>query len=155
MNKFYQSIITLILAMVLFIPVSCTANPKFDDVKTPSVVIGGKLIGVEIADTPETRKIGLMTRKYMAPDKGMLFVFQEPTKPVFWMKDCFISLDIIFIKDNKIVNIYTSVPPCKVFPCELYPSIDIADKVLEVNGGFAIKNNVNINDTVEFKGFRL
>lgn len=143
------------LALVLILPTSCKANHKFDNVKTPSVVIGGELVKVEVADTPETRKNGLMNVKYLPPNNGMLFIFEEATKPVFWMKDCFISLDLIFINDDKIVNIYTSVPPCTTFPCELYPSVDFADKVLEVNGGFAKKHDVKINDKVEFKGFRL
>ncbi|MGD9581656.1 MAG: DUF192 domain-containing protein [Vampirovibrionia bacterium] len=155
MNKLLNIIIILLISTVVFLPLACQAKQKPVEVKTPSVLIGGKLISLEIADTEETRKNGLMNRKFLPENKGMLFIFDEVTKPVFWMKDCFISLDIIFLKDGKIVNIYSSVPPCKTFPCELYPSIDYCDKVLEVNAGFTKKNNVKINDKVEFKGFGL
>lgn len=142
----------IILCFLISFSTSCLAKKIIDK---PSVVIGNQIVSLEIADTAAKRQRGLMERKSLPDNHGMLFIFDEPTKPVFWMKDCFISLDIIFIKDSKIVNMYQSVPPCQQFPCEQYPSVEFVDRVLEVSAGFTKKHNVKINDKVEFVGFRL
>ena len=152
MNKLLVCILITGLMLFLALSTSCFAGKKEEK---PSIIIGNKVVALEIADTEAKRQFGLMKRKYLPENAGMLFIFDRPTKPVFWMKDCYIPLDIIFIRGSKIVNMYTSVPPCKEIPCEKYPSIELVDKVLEVNAGFAKKNNVKINDTVKFKGFRL
>ena len=65
------------------------------------IAIGGQTLQVEIADTPETRSKGLMDRKHLAPNTGMLFVFEKPSYQVFWMKDTMIPLSIAFFDENK------------------------------------------------------
>ena len=155
MKKSLITVIGTILIFFVFMVTGCPAKKAAEVINKPSVKIGGEVVTVEIADTQAKRTAGLMTRKHLAPDAGMLFIFDEPTEPVFWMKDCFISLDIIFIKGNKIVNMYTDVPPCPEDTiCDQYPSAAVVDKVLEVNAGFAKKHDVKINDEVEFVGFR-
>ncbi len=140
---------SLLILNVLF---AKTQQPEPD---SPMAVIDGTKVKIEIADTVEKRKNGLMLRKFMPKNNGMLFIFDKLEKPVFWMKDCFIPLDIIFIRNNKIVNMYHSVPPCKEDPCELYPSIEYVDSALEVNAGFAQKHKIKINDKIEIKGLSL
>jgi len=69
---------------------------------------------LETAQTPEQKQIGLMYRETLDTFHGMLFVFQDDTNVGFWMKNVNFSLDMIFLdKDYKIVDIFTSVPPCK------------------------------------------
>lgn len=152
MNKISMILLIVVFSITLLLPTSCRAEKKIDK---PSVIIGGQVVTVEIADSEAERMQGLMGRKHLSENAGMLFIFDEPLKPVFWMKDCFIPLDIIFIRNARIVTIYTSVPPCKIFPCEKYPSLETVDRVLEVNAGFVKKHNVKINDIVKYKGFRL
>lgn len=120
----------------------------------PTVIIGKAKVQVELADTPAKRRVGLMERRHMDKNKGMLFVFEQVEKPVFWMKDCYIPLDIMFINNNRIVQFYESVPPCKEDPCPLYPCVENVDKALEVNAGFIRKHNIKIGDTIKFAGFR-
>lgn len=68
---------------------------------TPTVAhLGGPWgqteILVEVADTDDTRARGLMFREQLEPGTGMLFVYPEPTAPVFWMKNTLIPLDMLF-----------------------------------------------------------
>ena len=60
----------------------------------------GKKIKVDVVDTPESRASGLMFRKKLAPDYGMLFVFPTETSLSFWMKNTFIPLSIAFFDHN-------------------------------------------------------
>ncbi len=55
---------------------------------------------VELADTPAEHGIGLMHRNYLPIDHGMLFDYQSPQRIKFWMRNTFISLDMIFIRDD-------------------------------------------------------
>jgi len=72
------------------------------------VIIGQKRFSVEIAATPGARSVGLMHRKDLPADNGMIFIFEHPEKLTFWMKDTYISLDIAFISDNMtIINTAT------------------------------------------------
>lgn len=105
-------------------------------------------VNVEIADDNNERINGLMFRKNLDKNSGMLFIFDDETYQTFWMKNTLIPLDIIFIgKDLKIVDIKYATP-CKEDPCKLYKSPGPAKYVLEVNGNFTIENNVKIDDKI-------
>ncbi len=112
----------------------------------------GTRVSVEIADTDEKRQRGLMFRKELAPTDGMVFIFDEKGFYPFWMKNCFISLDMIWVDEHfKVVSIAPSVPPCKEDPCPSYPPTADAFYVVEVVSGFAKKHGVKIGDTLVFK----
>ena len=74
---------------------------------------GGKVtIGIEIADSPERREVGLMGRPALAKDEGMLFVFEEQQPLSFWMENTIISLDMIFVDANgTIITIHRNTTP--------------------------------------------
>jgi len=73
----------------------------------------GFTIYCEIADTPASRSRGLMYRKNMAPDRGMLFLFSEADYWTFWMKNTRMPLDILWLDQNgKIVHLADHVPIC-------------------------------------------
>lgn len=98
-----------------------------------------KKISIEIADTPDMLSKGLMFRKNLDENSGMLFKFPDITYASFWGKNTYIPLDIAFIgKDNKISEIKEIVPfSTKTihsnFPCKY---------ALEVNNGFFNKNEI-------------
>lgn len=97
------------------------------------VVIDNEKIFVEIADTNSERQTGLMHRKKLCDDCGMLFVFEEEDIHSFWMKDTYISLDMIFINsDLEVVELLHAVP-CEEEICESYIPKGKALYVLEVN----------------------
>ena len=101
---------------------------------------------VELALTPEQQERGLMFRKSMAPDAGMLFVFDRAEQQVFWMKNTLIPLDMIFIAaDGRIVNIHERAVPGSLDPI---PSAGPVRGVLEVNGGTASRLGIKPGDRV-------
>jgi hypothetical protein len=101
---------------------------------------------VELALTPEQQQRGLMFREKMAPDAGMLFVFDESGPRAFWMKNTLIPLDMIFIRtDGTIANILEKVPPQTLDP---RTSDGPAKAVLELNGGIARFLDIKPGDRV-------
>lgn len=118
----------------------------------PSVQLGGRTFGVEIAETQEKQALGLMFRDSMPADQGMLFIFPNEAPRSFWMKNCRIPLDIMYFdKDLKMVSISADTPPCRVSRCPSYPSTGPAMYVLELNAGMASELGVGPGDelTVE------
>lgn len=107
-------------------------------------------VQAEVADTESKRQLGLMFRKTMPENQGMLFVFEREDKYSFWMKNMRISLDIIWLnKDKRIVDISLNVPPCEDSCAGLIPK-EKAKYVLEVNAGFVEGNMVKAGDKVDF-----
>jgi uncharacterized protein len=112
---------------------------------------GVKHFKVEIADNAEAREYGLMFRKSLAPDHGMLFEFDRPDRQAFWMKNTLISLDIIYIgTDGRIVSIAADARPMDETP--LY-SKGPAIGVLEIEGGLAAKLGIQPGDAVHHPFF--
>tara|TARA_R110000824_G_scaffold99615_2_gene237058 strand:+ start:2927 stop:3262 length:336 start_codon:yes stop_codon:yes gene_type:complete len=96
-----------------------------------NVIIDNKEIPLEIMKTPTAISTGMMGRESL--EGGMLFLFREVSERSFWMKDCLISLDIIFIIDNKVTKVHRDCPPCNENKCKSY--YGVANKVLEVPVG--------------------
>jgi len=105
-------------------------------------------ITVEIADTSLTLAKGLMGRKKMASDEGMLFNFPALTEARFWGKDTYIPLDIAFIHENKIVDINQIVPMSTRAITSKVP----CTAAVEVNAGFFTKNNIDVGHNISVQG---
>jgi YVTN family beta-propeller protein len=104
---------------------------------------------VDVANDPEEQSRGLMFRKSMEWNNGMLFVFEDVKYLSFWMKNMYIPLDMIFVdKDLRIVDIKEDVQPCPLQEdiCPSYPSKQPAKYVLEVNAGFVQQNGITVGD---------
>lgn len=112
--------------------------------------INEQKIRVEVVDTDETRNKGLGGRRSLADDAGMLFVFDKSDHYIFWMKDMLIPIDIIYIENNKIVELVKNMlpPPAGVSPA-VYQPFNKADMVLEVNAGLAEKYGWDVGDDIE------
>ncbi len=112
---------------------------------------GEQGFNVQVADTENERRTGLMMRKSMRPGEGMVFLFDAEQPLSFWMKNTLMPLDIIFIdKDWKVVSIQKGAQPCKADPCPLYPSGGPAKYVLEINAGLSDKLNIAPGSIVQF-----
>ena len=84
------------LAAALALAAVCGAAGAADDASLP-LRIGQNTFQVEIAATPQQRQRGLMGRTHLAADGGMLFVFEQPGRHCFWMRDTPLPLSIAFI----------------------------------------------------------
>lgn len=102
-------------------------------------------IDTQVAATPEQRSIGLMWRKEMPQHEGMLFVFEQPSKQCFWMKNTLLPLTAAFVADDgTIVNLADMKPQTLDSHCSDKP----VRFVLEMNQGWFAKKNIK-------KGFKL
>lgn len=101
---------------------------------------------VEIAATRAEQARGLMFRKALAPDRGMLFVYKRPQPAAYWMKNTLIPLDIIYIQpDGRILSIVRNARPHDETPL---PSGGLVLGVLEIAGGRAAQLGVLPGDRV-------
>jgi uncharacterized membrane protein (UPF0127 family) len=102
------------------------------------VELSGKLYEVEVARTRDQLEQGLMFRKQMPAQQGMLFLFPQEMDLGFWMKNTLIPLDILYFdRQGVLVDQKRSAPPCRQDPCPTYPSKAPAQYVLELNAGQA------------------
>ncbi|MDO4230323.1 MAG: DUF192 domain-containing protein [Capnocytophaga sp.] len=105
-----------------------------------------KTIDIEYADTPNERSLGLMYRKGMNENQGMLFIYPEEEMLSFYMRNTEFPLDIIYLdKDKKVVSIIKKAKP---FDETSLPSEAPAMYVLEINGGLADKWGIEKGDTI-------
>ena len=116
---------------------------------TNTVQLDGQTINVTIASTDAERQLGLGGRSGLAPDEGMLFVFQSDGEYGFWMKDMQFSIDMVWISaDKKIVYMAQNVSP-DTYPEDFVPTAP-ARYVLELPAGYATAHNVKVGDSVQF-----
>jgi uncharacterized protein len=96
---------------------------------------GEVTVHVEVADTQAEREHGLMERRSLDPEAGMIFVFPETVTGAFWMKDTLIPLSIAFYdQDGRILRIL-NMEPCRQDPCPVYDPGVAYRGALEVNRG--------------------
>lgn len=118
------------------------------------VTIEDNTFDVEVADEDHERIKGLSDRNSLGENNGMVFVFEEKGQYGFWMRNVNFPLDIIYISDNKIVDIIKNAPPqtedSQGLP--VYEPREAANYVLEINGGKADELGIEIGDEVVFEG---
>ena len=145
---------TLILSVWL-----STAAASFDpgaatprDLLTIETSAGVKhVFKVEVAKQESERNRGLMFRQSLDDDAGMLFDYDPPEEISFWMKNTYISLDIIFIDaGGKILNIAASTTPLSL---QHLPSDGEARGVLELKGGTTARLGIKAGDLVRHRIF--
>jgi uncharacterized protein len=106
------------------------------------------LIDVEVAETPEQRRFGLMFRESLGERSGMVFLFFETTSGAFWMKNTVIPLSIAFFDGDGIIRAILDMEPCKEESCRLYyPPVSYTG-ALEVNQGAFDDWNVSVGDRI-------
>ncbi|MCS6812204.1 MAG: DUF192 domain-containing protein [Cyanobacteria bacterium] len=113
-----------------------------------TAIIAGKPIKLEVARTVQEQSTGLMYRPSLPDDRGMLFPFDPPMTVSFWMKNVQIPLDMVFMRQGKVLFIAANVPPCQSDPCPVYgPGVPI-DNVIELRGGRAKELGIQIGDFI-------
>jgi len=107
---------------------------------------GPQKFTVEVAADSQSQEYGLMNRKILAPNAGMLFDFRQPQCVSFWMKNTVLPLDMIFIRaDGTISSIAANAVP---FSTTTIPSAEPVRAVLEINGGRAAALGIQTGEKV-------
>ncbi len=123
----------------------------------PTVTLGkDSVVKLEVASTPQEIEHGLMNRTALPEDSGMVFIFHPEQHVHFWMYHTLISLDMCFIRNGKIVQIFKDVPPCKSEnsdDCPLVPSNReglLVSEVIELKAGYVRRHGIKEGDPVVF-----
>lgn len=141
-------LIYLGLFIVLVLGIVFVISNSFKPLK--KICIKDLCIRAEVVATEKSRERGLMFRKSMRQDQGMLFVFEKEALYNFWMKNTRFPLDIIWIDSQKrIVDIYEYALPCKDVCKDISPKAT-ALYVLEVNAGLVKKHKIKIGVSLIF-----
>lgn len=114
------------------------------------LIIGGRKVIVEIADSPVSRARGLGGHRPLAENEGMLFLFPSADSHQFWMKDMTFPIDIVWLNSGRVVDMAPHVPP------PAFPSADLpiympripSGSTVELSAGFTEKYGVKIGDSV-------
>lgn len=106
------------------------------------------VIKAEVASSPGERQMGLMYRRHMGPDEGMLFVFPTEQYNSFWMRNTLLPLDMVFIDSEwTVVGILQNVPPLNDEPRRVSK---MSQYVLEVNAGVTAAHQIGVGAKVRF-----
>jgi uncharacterized membrane protein (UPF0127 family) len=117
----------------------------------PLTLPSGKVLQVEVMVKDEDRAMGLMFRPSLAPDHGMLFLFEVPDFHGIWMKNCKFPIDILWLdEDKRVVHLTEGAPPCAGDPCPIYQPLRKASFVVELNAGQARREKVVVGSKVTF-----
>ncbi len=124
------------------------ATPGKGQVILPS----GRVLHVELAETPEQRARGYMFREKISGEEGMVFFMEGLGFHSFWMKNCKAGLDILWLDEKwQIVHIERELPPCADkpdVPCPLYTPMQASRYVLEVQAGLSAREGLKLGDPI-------
>lgn len=110
---------------------------------------GPVTLDVEVADTEPKREHGLMFRRQLPENAGMIFLFGNEQQISMWMKNTYIPLDMVFIGDDwRIVHIAYEAEPLST---DIIPSVHLASRVLEIAGGRAQGLGLAVGDKVSLQ----
>lgn len=131
---------------------ACTAGAGDVPLK-PSVPAGqvtfpsGRTFLVELALTPAQQARGYMGRTEIRPDEGLLFYYKAPGVRRFWMKNCLVPIDMIWLdRYYRVLAIEHAAPPCESDPCPGFGPLAPSYHVLEVRGGVAASEGLTRGD---------
>ena len=115
--------------------------------------LGSSRLGIHasIASTPAQRGEGLMGRRTLRDNAGMLFVFPTSVQVGFYMKDTLIPLDIAFISQGRVAEVRT-MTPCEADPCPVTTPSFVYERALEVNAGTFARAGISAGAAVEYEG---
>ncbi len=117
-----------------------------DPLLTYPLKVGGHPVRVELANTEESRRQGLMFRRRLADDQGMLFVYEKPEPVAMWMRNTYVPLSVAFIDESgRILNIEDMTPLTDT----THASRGSAKYALEVNRGWFAQRGIKPGDRID------
>ncbi len=140
MTRFKLAAASVLITLSAWLPGGAAlAQDTAQKLPTIALQAGMYLIHAELAQTPKQREIGLMFRKTMDANTGMLFVFEQPGVQCFWMKNTLLPLSVAFVADDgHIVNIEDMSPQTLDSHCSARP----VRYVLEMNQGWFARRGI-------------
>ena len=159
-----RDVVLLMVALVLLLLFAACGSPVQEagpsptptgtpfptpDGDTVEISFGDAAVTAEVADEHEERLIGLMNRRSLGADAGMLFKFEAKTSGGFWMKNTLIPLSIAYMSETDEgyeVLVILDMEPCRKDPCPDYPPGQQYDAALEVNEGWFDRHGVEAGD---------
>ena len=140
----------LFIALVIILVFVILFNPSENN-RYVEVHVGNIKVNAEVADTFLKRTRGLMGRKSLQENEGMIFSFDTEGYYGFWMMNMEFPIDIVFISENKtVVDFMKNVQPCELV-CETHRPREKTMYVLEVEANFAEKHELKIGSKVDFE----
>jgi uncharacterized membrane protein (UPF0127 family) len=138
----------LVLAFASFFSSAQDAPQQLPTIRLST---GMHVLQVQVAQTPEQQQIGLMFRKTMSTNEGMLFIFDEPRQQCFWMKNTLLPLSVAFIDDSgTVANIDDMKPQTLDSHCSTKP----VRFVLEMNVGWFDKRGIKAGSKFQGQPFK-
>jgi hypothetical protein len=142
-NPFGRRVFLAVLGLVLLIG----AAPAKSELVIVTAGGARHAFTVELANDDDTRTRGLMHRRALAANAGMLFDYGRPGQVAMWMRNTLIPLDMLFIAtDGRVVNVHERAVPHDETPI---PSAGPVRAVLELNGGTVARLGIKPGDRIE------
>ena len=107
-----------------------------------------RCISLEVARTPPQQRLGMMQRPALPPLRGMWFPFDRPRRLRFWMYNTMAPLDMVFLRENRVIHIEARVPVCPALPCPSYGPVQLGDSVIELGAGEVERLGISMAQTV-------
>lgn len=123
-----------------------TTPVLFKDYQRKKIKIGNTSYILYVVDTEPKRMQGLSGVAQMPLNQGMLFMFDKPQPYGFWMKEMNFSLDLVYAKNNQVVDLKENISP-STYPEIFYPQSPV-DAVVELNAGQIKQNTVKVGDSI-------
>ena len=111
-------------------------------------VTADRCISLEVARTPAQQRLGMMQRPALPPLRGMWFPFDRPRRLRFWMYNTMAPLDMVFLRENRVIHIEARVPVCPALPCPSYGPVQLGDSVIELGAGEVERLGISMAQTV-------
>lgn len=139
--------IRLFKFLLILIVVSAAVQVLVDT--NPTIKVGNGTFAVKVADTDPERVQGLSKTPSLAPNEGMLFIFDQPNYWPIWMKDMNYPIDIVWLDANKkVVTVNHGISP-STYP-DVFMSVEPAMYALEIPAGEADNNGISYGQTADF-----
>jgi uncharacterized membrane protein (UPF0127 family) len=119
----------------------------------PSAIIKDHVFSIDIAKTPHDKESGLSIKNSIGENYGMYFPFETADYYAFWMKNMKFPIDIIFLRDNRVVSIFSNIQPplSNSDKTPVYQTKEKANAALEIAAGLSQKLGLKKGDAISFQ----
>ena len=131
--------------VLILIGTLCPLVTYADTPRWLNLKIHGFEISAEVAHTPDARRQGLMHRRHLKQDQGMLFVFPEPGYHAMWMRQTYLPLSVAFIDERGVILNIADMTPLTT---ERHEPVAPAKFVLEMHQGWFSKRGIKAGDRI-------